>query len=201
MVTGILRANPGRTDKEPRGCSHFTVEPGEVSVRGVAQGAAAGRLPPRPWSRTFPSPALETYFRRSYLAICNTKMFLKRAESSFCVDLIPAVRPWSQAQPMTYSLSQKCLQTPCRRAITMHTWLCPEPDPQQSLQYHHFRKERENAERRATCTLNSPTSPTTRCLVTRNFSPAVTSYRGRGMPCTLDKINITSEIALTDRLD
>lgn len=74
-------------------------------------------------------------------------------------------------------------------------WLCCERDLQ-SLQYPHSRKEMENTARRATFTLHIPTSQR---LVTRNFSPTITSYQGT--PCTRDKINITSELAPKDRLD
>lgn len=163
VVTGTLRANPGRTDEEPRGCS-------------------AGTLPPPPCSRTFPPPALETCLRRSYLAICSAKTFLQRAESFFCVDLVPAVGSWSQAQPVTYSRSQKNLQTP--RAGHAKPAIPPSG------------KQMENTERRTTCTLDLPTSQR---LVTHNFSPTIASYRGP--PCTRDKRNITSELAPKDRLD
>lgn len=53
---------------------------------------------------------------------------------------------------------------------------CPEQDLQQSLQHHQFRKQTQNAARKAARSLNLPILPTTQCLVTRNFSPAITSY-------------------------
>lgn len=155
-------------------------------------GAAAGRLPPRPWSRTFPSPALETYFRKRDLASCNAKTFLKRAESSLWVDLTPAVGLCSQAQPVTCSLSQKRLQTSqCMRGCVLSRTCSKACNTIILEEKEKIQKEQQHAP------LTSP--PTTRHLVTRNFSPAIAIYQGT--PCTLDKINITSEIALKARLD
>lgn len=52
--------------------------------------------------------------------------------------------------------------------VTVHARLRPEQDLQQSLQYDHFRRERENTERAAACTLN---------LTTHNTAPGNTQLQ------------------------
>lgn len=85
MVTGIVRANPG-----------WTEDAALISLLnlGNCQTGKQRGCSPCPWSRTFPSPALESYFRRSSLSIYNAKISLKRAASSFCARVVKASTAW-----------------------------------------------------------------------------------------------------------